>query len=120
MAAGDLLSYSISVINNGPDGATGVSLGDYISYKTTVVSWAQDSGPDFALSGCCAYGSVFADGGTLAAGQSATFRLVVRVQADVAAGTELQNNASVHSNAFDPVPDNGRAIATTQVIAPAP
>jgi len=118
--AGGLLRYSITVVNSGPDSATGVSLADYISYQTTLVSWSQNSGPDFALSACCDYGAPRAEGGTLAAGESATFTLVVRVDTDASADTVLENTASVSSNAADPSPGNGQAVATTVVIAAPP
>jgi uncharacterized repeat protein (TIGR01451 family) len=114
--AGGHLSYTITVANSGPGRATGVSLADYFSYQTTkLVSWSQDSGPDFALSGCCEY-TPRAEG-TLAAGESATFTLVVRVKGDITAGTLIENTATVSSDASEPAPGNNSASATTTVVA---
>jgi uncharacterized repeat protein (TIGR01451 family) len=106
------LSYAISVVNNGPDAATGVELSAQIPVGTTLVSFVQDSGPAFTRPF-----DPHATG-ALAAGETATFTLVVRVDPNATAGTVFENTAAVYSNASDPVPANGRATATTEVAAP--
>lgn len=128
-AAGSLVTYSIGIVNSGPDSATGAVLevwevnppcNNEVGRRTTLESWTQNSGPALALSsGCCGFGYARAEG-QLAAGEAAAFTLVVRVNADVPAGCVVQYTATVQSDAADPVPSNGQAVATTEVVAAAP
>ena len=50
VAAGNNLTYAITVHNSGPSDAQGVSLSDAIPASTTFVSAMQTSGPAFSLS----------------------------------------------------------------------
>jgi hypothetical protein len=96
-------------------------LRDELSRQTTFQSWTQSSGPVFELweGYCCGGGSVRAFG-QLGAGESATFTLVVRVNADVAAGTMIENSATTYAHESDPVPANGGATSTTETVAESP
>ena len=103
------VSYSITVINGGPDAALSVALTDTLPGSMTFVSIAQNSGPAFDCSSQPAVGS----GGTvtctissLAAGTTSTFTLIGHIPAGTPSTTEFQNIADVNSIAEpDPTPD---------------
>src|SRR5207248_1833036 len=80
VVAGANISYTITVSNNGPDPADGVTLTDVLPSGTTFVSLIQTTGPTF---GCTApsagaTGTVTCAVGNLASGAGGTFTLVVK------------------------------------------
>jgi uncharacterized repeat protein (TIGR01451 family) len=109
VTAGDDLTYTIGVTNNGPDDATGVTLSDPIPAGTSFVS--ADSGG--SLSG----GTVSWSIGALASGGSTTVHLVVQV--DPSRSADVSNTATVSGDQSDPDPTNDSATVTTNV-TPAP
>jgi len=119
VVAGNDLTYDISLKNFGPNDAVNVSLTDATPANTTFVSFAQTSGPAFTCSTPAAggTGTVSCTLSAFGAWASATFRLVVRVNASTPNGTTLSNTATAKSDTFDPVPGNNSATATTGVIA---
>jgi uncharacterized repeat protein (TIGR01451 family) len=118
---GSVVSYDIAVINNGPDQATNLWLYDVVPFNTSFVSFSQTGGPAFALTTPdLARGTVTAQG-ALGSGESASFRLVVRVDAGTAPGTVITDSAQVKSyDAYDPITSSNTASATTDVVAPPP
>jgi uncharacterized repeat protein (TIGR01451 family) len=119
VVAGTDLTYDISLKNLGPNDAVNASLTDATPANTTLTSFAQLSGPAFSCSAPAAggTGTVSCTISTFAAGATATFRLVVRVNASTPNGTTLSNTATATSDTFDPYPGNNSATATTGVIA---
>lgn len=117
--AGGTLTYVVALGNNGPDRAPGIWLRSHVPPSTTLESWTQSSGPALAVDrGCCGTVSVRGD---LAAGDAATFALVVRLKPETTAGTVIENSAEVMwSEASDAVPANDRAGTATQVVAGPP
>lgn len=115
--AGTNVSYHITVSNAGPDPAD-TTLQDALPPETTYVSLTQDSGPAFDTQtpGVGQAGTVTADG-SLAAGQSASFTLVVRLDAAIAGGTTVTNRADVTTDQADSDTDNNSASASTSVSA---
>src|SRR5207245_2786381 len=83
--AGDDLTYTIGVSNDGPSDATGVTLSDPIPAGTSFVS--ADSG------GSLSAGTVTWSIGALASGASTTVHLVVQV--DPAQTSDVSNTATV-------------------------
>jgi uncharacterized repeat protein (TIGR01451 family) len=118
VVAGTDLTYDITLNNLGPNDAVNASLTDTTPANTTFRSFAQTSGPAFSCSvpAVGGTGTVSCTISTFGAGATATFRLVVRVNASTPNGTTLSNTATATSDTFDPVPGNNSATATTSVI----
>jgi uncharacterized repeat protein (TIGR01451 family) len=114
---GDNLSYALSVANNGNVNALSVALSDPLPPNTTFFSLIQNTGPAFicAAPTVGANGTVTCNIATLAAGASATFTLVVRVNPGLPATTTVTNTASATTTTFDPTPANNAASAVTFV-----
>jgi len=121
VAAGDNITYTIGAANAGPSEARKVTITDDIPANTTFVSFTQDSGPAFTLTTPAAgeTGTVTATADTFASGASATFTLVVNVNADTPDGTVISNTVTISSCTCDKNPDNNSATATTKVEASA-
>ncbi|TMC76013.1 MAG: DUF11 domain-containing protein [Chloroflexi bacterium] len=117
VAAGANLTYTLTITNAGPSDAQSVSVSDPIPANTTFVSLAQNTGPTFTCStpAVNGTGTVTCSIATLPAGMSATFTLIVKVDATTADGTVLSNTVTVTSSTADPVPGNNSATATTTV-----
>jgi uncharacterized repeat protein (TIGR01451 family) len=114
---GSEVTYLISLVNYGPDPATGIWLHAKTPQRTTLVSWTQTYGPAFNLDYCCTRTA----SGQLASGETATFTLVVRVNNDAAPGELIENDATVESAwTSDPAQANNTAGATTEVAAGSP
>ncbi len=103
--AGELLTYSLTIHNSGPSGATGVQLTDDLPAGVTYSSATPSQGS------CSeAAGTVSCPLGTIASGQGATVEIKVRPQSE----GSITNNASVSSDVFDPATsDNSTSAATT-------
>jgi large repetitive protein len=112
-------TYTITLVNNGPNAAGGVVLTDTLPSGSTVVSMTQTAGTDafnFAQSGGVITESATAD---VASGSSDTFTLVVFAPASLAAGADFSDTASVTSSAPDPDTTNNTATVSGTVVAPA-
>jgi uncharacterized repeat protein (TIGR01451 family) len=110
VVAGSNLTYAITVVNNGPDAATGVSLTDTLPAGATFVSATPSQGTVSQSSGV-----VSLSVSSLANGGSATLTIVVQPQS---AGT-ITDSASVAANESDPNLTNNTATAQTTVTAAA-
>jgi uncharacterized repeat protein (TIGR01451 family) len=103
---GNTLTYTVTVTNNGPAGATGVVLTDTLGTNLRFVSATASQG-SFSQSG----GVVTFSLGGLASGGTAT----VTVKAQALEDGSLTNSASVSSSTADPNAANNSASATTAV-----
>ncbi|HYR27699.1 MAG TPA: CARDB domain-containing protein, partial [Thermoanaerobaculia bacterium] len=98
VTAGDDITYTVTVANNGPSAAANVSLTDVITPNATLVSAIQTSGPAFNCTGAtCTIAS-------LASGATASFDYTYIVQSN-ASGT-VDDTATVSSTTSDPVGGN--------------
>ncbi len=106
VVAGGQVTYVITVVNNGPSDATGVTVTDTLPTASTYVSDTDDcaEGPPGTLT--CSLGS-------LAAGASTSFEVVVDVQSG-ATGT-IVNVASVSSDVEDANNANDTAAVSSRV-----
>ena len=104
--AGQLLTYTLTVNNQGPSTAIGTQLTDTLPAGTTFDSATPSQGS------CAeAAGTVDCSLATIASGAGATVQITVRPQA---AGS-ITNNASVSSSVNDPSSSNNSASASTTV-----
>src|SRR5216683_6186438 len=73
--AGQSLSYTVTLTNNGPDPAMNAAFSDPTPPNTTFVSTMQNTGPSFTCAnpGVGGVGLVHCDTAALASGQSASF-----------------------------------------------
>jgi large repetitive protein len=103
--AGNNLTYTLGITNNGPSDATGVSISDAIPAGTSFVSASGG--------GTLAAGTVTWAIGALASGVSTSRTLTVTVNSSRTA--DLSNTATVSGNQSDPTPANNSATETTTV-----
>src|SRR5262249_18966135 len=107
VAAGQEVTYTITVTNNGPDPATGVTLTDTLEAVATFIS---------ATGGVTPVGRALTFSlGTLADRDTATITIVVR--ATGVAGQSLTNTASVASSVTDPRTNNNTAVHSIDLVA---
>jgi len=106
VTAGNNLTYTIGVKNNGPETGTGVTLTDTLPSSVTYVSATSTQGT-YTRSGRTLTCNI----GTLANGASTTVTIIVT---PTAAGT-ITNTASVTCNEMDTNSSNNTATATTTI-----
>ncbi|MGH7484729.1 MAG: hypothetical protein ACREMY_03865, partial [bacterium] len=105
------VSYALTVVNNGPDMAGGVSLSDTLPGTMTFVSINQNSGPAFICTGGATTTCTIA---SLNAGTTATFTLTGHIPPGTPSGTPFENTATISSNTSDPDPENNSSL--TQLV----
>ena len=113
VTAGNNLSYTLKVSNDGPDVATDVTVSDPLPATTSLVSATTSAG-------ACSHasGTVSCSLGDLAVGGTVTIVVVVTVGAGVTA-EELTNTATASSPTPDPDSSNNTATDTTDVVTSA-
>jgi uncharacterized repeat protein (TIGR01451 family) len=115
-AAGDLITYDVTVTNCGPGTAYNVSLVDLLPTGTTFVSQTQTSGPAFVLGNTTS--QVTNTIATLVYKATATFSIVARVSTAAPDNLKLTNKVTASTNSSDPNTSNNTSTATTTVVAP--
>jgi|GEM_PF-1981333 uncharacterized repeat protein (TIGR01451 family) len=111
VTAGANATYTITIINNGPNAAQGVVLSDTLPAGSVFVSMTQTTGTDtFTLSQS---GGATAN---IASGSSDTFTLVVSASASLANGAAFNNTSSVSAQNPDPNTANNSATVTGSVV----
>lgn len=115
VVAGTNLTYTINLTNDGPDAAANVVVNDPLPANTTLVTLPSVSGWSCSL----VAGAVRCTKASVANGETATFSIVVKVDAATPNGTNLNNTATVTTSDFDPNATNSSATAITNVIAQA-
>ena len=111
--AGETVSWTIAVQNNGPSTADPVTVADTLPAGTTFASATPSQGS------CTGGADVTCNLGALASGGSAQ----ISVTASVAAGTAgqtLRNRATATAPQVDPDPTNNEAESVTEILPPAP
>ncbi len=115
--AGSNLTYSVTLTNNGPSDAAGVTFTDAIPANATFFSEAQTSGPAFTctLPAAGGSGTISCTSPILATGASAIFSIVVRSSPAAPSGTVISNTVTTSSVSTDSTPANNTSTATTTV-----
>jgi uncharacterized repeat protein (TIGR01451 family) len=124
VAAGGQITYTITVINNGPNAATTPSVTDTTPANTTFVSIAMTGGtgtwnctnPGVGNAGLTTCTRATNMNNT----RTATFTYVVQIIPGTAAGTTITNSASINSTTTDPVPANNTLVSNVVTVAAAP
>ena len=114
--AGTTVTYTAVVTNAGPSDAQGFALLDTVPSGTTFVSETQTSGPALSCTNPAAggTGTTSCTAATLAAGATATVKLVYLLPASFA-GNSLSDTAVVSETTHDPVSADDSDTATTPV-----
>lgn len=108
--AGTNLTYTVTVTNNGPSNATGVTLVDTLPPETTFVS-STPGGPTCTH----ALGVVTCSLGSLAASASTVVTITALVASSVVDGATISNTAVVSAATTDPGPSANIASESTTI-----
>ena len=112
VVAGTQLTYTLTTTNNGPSGATGVTVTDVLPAGVSYVSATDSQGTvNFAN------GTLTANLGSLADGASATTTVIVSVNSNTTGS--ITNTAVVRGNQPDPNLANNTSTVTTPVTSEA-
>jgi large repetitive protein len=109
--AGDMLTYTLTVSNAGPNTATNVGLSDLIPANAVVSNFSSSQG-SVTKSG----GQIQAALGQIAVGGSATVTVTVQTTAGAGSAGSIIDSATAIADEINPTPANARASLTTIVI----
>ncbi|HUR79150.1 MAG TPA: DUF11 domain-containing protein [Thermoanaerobaculia bacterium] len=114
LTAGNNITYTVAVTNNGPSTAQNVVLTDTLPAGTTFVSVNQTSGPTFT----CGQASnvVTCTRATMAPATTANFSIVAAVALSTTGS--ITNTADVTATTADPNTNNNRATSIASVAVP--
>lgn len=118
VTAGNDLTYTITVSNNGPDAATAANWSMTLPAGTAFSTLPAQPGWSCTTPAVGAGGTISCSNPSFAVGSS-VFTLTVSTAPSVAAGTVLSATAALSSSSGDPTPGNNSATATTTVAASA-
>jgi uncharacterized repeat protein (TIGR01451 family) len=104
----EIVTYEITVTNNGPNAATGVTVTDFVPMQLTIIA------ADCAINGMQTICPI----GDLAVEASQTVTIEASATMPVEVSTDIDNTATVSGNQIDPVPGNNSATATTTLTPP--
>jgi uncharacterized repeat protein (TIGR01451 family) len=107
---GSNITYTITLLNKGPNAATDVVISDEIPTGTSFVSATGDYS---LVSGGTTGNKLVVNAGTLNSGDSVSTTLVVKVNA--ASGSRINNSALASTSTFDSVTRNNTVTLSTKV-----
>jgi len=113
VVTGSNITYTINLINNGPDAAGNVAVSDTVPANSTFVSAAGPAGWTVVSPLAGGTGTVTFNKASVANVETAIFTIVVNVNCNVSNGTVISNMATVTSSTSDSAPSNNSAVATT-------
>ncbi len=112
VVAGNIMTYTVTITNNGPSTATGVELTDSLPTEVNLISATPSSGS------CPGTNPVTCNLNNIPDDNVATVTIVVTVSSSFTGS--LSNMASVTANEADPSSDNNSATESTSVSAEGP
>ncbi|MBP7868206.1 MAG: putative Ig domain-containing protein, partial [Acidobacteria bacterium] len=121
VTAGQNITYTINLSNNGPSDAQTVTVTDAVPTNTSFVSATVTTGSGWTVSSPpvgWGTGNVVFSKPTVAATETAVFRIVVRVSTLVTTGSTVTNTATAASATTDPIPGNNSATTGTLIVCP--
>ncbi|MCU1347263.1 MAG: hypothetical protein JWO56_293, partial [Acidobacteria bacterium] len=103
---GQLVTYTLTVTNNGPETGTGITVSDAL--PTANVDYVSANSTQGSTIPACSYAlpNLTCNVGSLPVGGTATISVIVQVKAAVAGGTVISNTATVSGTKTDPVAAN--------------
>ena len=116
VTAGQNLTYTITVKNNGPSAAANAALNYAVPVDTTFQSLTAPAGWSCTTPAFGGTGAVHCAAASLASGATASFTLAAKVNTGTATGTTITNTATASSATTDPNSAKDSATATTAVI----
>jgi uncharacterized repeat protein (TIGR01451 family) len=121
VTAGNQITYTLTIVNNGPDPVSSAVLNDVLPSTVSFVSFTVPSGWAVSEPAVGHGGIVTAtDNASLLAGQSASFTLVLQALPTTKAGTKITNQVSVLPRTDDTKPANNNVTFNTTVVAGTP
>ena len=120
VTAGTDATYTITITNNGPNPALGAVLSDLMPTGSVYGTMTQTAGTDAFNLGQSGSNVSETATGTIAAGSSDTFSLVVHAPASLADGAAFNDTATVSANNPDPNKSNNTATVTGTISNPNP
>ena len=115
VTAGNNITYTQVVTNNGPSAADNAVLAEAVPSNTTFVSLSAPSGWTCTTPAVGSTGNVVCTDLSMAGSTAATFSLITKVNTGTANGTVITNTATVSSSVNDPNSSNNTASAVTIV-----
>jgi uncharacterized repeat protein (TIGR01451 family) len=115
VVAGQNITYTQVVTNNGPASAASVSFTETLPANTTFVSLPTPAGWSCVTPAVGASGTITCTIASLASGGTATFRPVLQVTAGTPSGTVISDTASVNAATPDPNPTSNSATVNVVV-----
>ena len=116
VVAGQNITYTIIVTNNGPDAASNVTVTDIVPPGTTFQSLNSPAGWVCLTPPVNGTGTITCATTSLELSHPAVFTLIVKVNALAPDGSSIDNRVIVGSDAADPNPNNNSASVRTSVI----
>lgn len=113
VVSGSMLSYTMTVTNNGHDGATGLTLTSATPSATTFQSLAAPAGWSCTTPAVGSAGTISCMSASMANGGSAQFVLTVTVACATPNGAAIANTANVTATSLDPntAPNNTASVS---------
>ncbi len=115
--AGNNITYTVNVVNNGPAAALTTTVTDAVPANTTFVSAIVTTGAGWgtAAPAVGGTGNIVFSKASVASGETAVFTIVVKVTNTTPHLTVISNSATAASTTSDTTPANNTATATTTV-----
>jgi uncharacterized repeat protein (TIGR01451 family) len=115
--AGNIITYTITVTDNGPAAAASVTMADTFPANTTFVSLSASPLGTWSCPAPSA-GVQTCTNASIAANATTTFTLKLKVNAGTSPGTIITNSVAVTSTTSDPTSSNNAATSSSTVVSP--
>jgi len=114
------ITYTITLINNGPDDAQNVSISDTLPPNTLFKSISMGGGSGWEISAPAegGVGTISCTKAAVAPGETAIFLVSVQIGADAANNSIITNAVTATAQTVDPNPTNNNAVASSNVAYP--